>query len=103
MKVFNTNFPSLMDKTTGKYPSVVFSAGRWNADGAEFGENVAVTDSDSVHVGPGAYTVMNGMTNDISDSYWDKTSVLTPAYNEFQATSYGGHVSKGVLSTEGAE
>ena len=64
--IFNTEYPNLTDSVTGKRPSVVLSAGRWNEYGQVFGENIAVTDNNSVHVGPGAYTEYICSTEDLT-------------------------------------
>jgi len=40
----------------------------------------------------GAYTCLNGMTNDISDAYWGKATADTDAPNEFQATAQYGRI-----------
>lgn len=92
---------SITDKVSGEDMATVLSAGRpllVNDVYTEFGENEPTINEDGLHT-YGAFTCLNGKTNDVSDSYWNKT-VTVINYNTIQATAQYQKIERVITTTD---
>jgi len=95
------DFPGLTDRVSTQALTVEnLESGRVTYSGDEIGEDEAAIDTGSGNLlTGGAYTVLNGKSNDISDPYWSKASVDTDDVDEFQATAMNGRLSRSIATT----
>jgi hypothetical protein len=76
---FYTSSPAFRDRVEKIYPTIVFSAGRYNDTGTMFGENEAVVESDGAVSFYGAYTQLVPYSEDTSN--WTGSGPWTQSIN----------------------
>jgi len=77
------------------------AAGRVSYHGGTYGINEPTIDTYGLF-GCGAFTVLNGKSNDISNDYWDTdATILITGTNEIQATAQGDRIRKTINTTAG--